>query len=112
MPTIEPANTQQVIQMGSHVEKVQQTIQQQQGVVAQQLDLESVENQDIKKNQVQETDDAYQSDASNPDDKGKKGRLRSKANNAAPQEEEEENAEEPPPVIVEQNHGGRINLRA
>ncbi len=112
MPTIEPANTQQVIQMGSHVEKVQQTIQQQQGVLAQQLELEGAEKDDVKRNQVQETEDAYQSDASNPDEKGKKGRLRSKANNAATPEVEEENVEEPPPVIVEQNHGGRINLRA
>ena len=113
MPTIEPANTQQVLQMGSHVEKVQQTIQQQQGVLAQQLDVEGAEKDDAKRNQVQETEDTYQADASNPDEKGKKGRLRSKAKNPATEEEvEESSVEEPPPAIVEQNHGGRINLRA
>ncbi len=112
MPTIEPANTQQVIQMGTHVEKVQQTIQQQQGVVGQQLELENLESDDIKRNQVQETEDAYESDASNPDEKGKQGRLRSKAKKKVATEMEEKNVEEPAPVIVEKHHGGRINLRA
>ena len=109
MPTIEPANIQQVIQMGSHVEKVQQTIQQQQGVLAQQLNIEGAENDDVKKNRVQEPENAYQSDASNPDDKGKRGRLISQSESSITLEIDENN-EQPPPVIVEQNHGGNINL--
>ena len=112
MPTIEPANTQQVIQMGSHVEKVQQTIQQQQGVLTQQLESENLAADDQKRNQVQETEDAYQADGSNADEKGKQGRLRSRAKKKAVAEAEEEIVEEPPSAIAEKYHGGRINLRA
>lgn len=112
MPTIQPANTQQVIQMGSHVEKVQQTIQQQQSVLTQQLESENLKADDQKRSQVQETEDAYQADGSNPDEKGKKGRLRSKAKKKAAEEVEEKSVEEPPSAIAEKYHGGRINLRA
>ena len=110
MPIIEPVNTQQVIQMGSHVEKVQQTIQQQQGVLTKQLEIESNEIEDVKRRQVQETEDSYQSDASNPDDKGKNGRLRLKSDGTFAVEESKQDDEEPFPAIVEENYGGRINI--
>jgi hypothetical protein len=114
MPTIEPANTQQVIQMGSHVEKVQQTIQQQQGVLTQQLESENVEADDKKRSQVQEAEDSYQADGAKADERGKQGRLRSRAKKKATTEieVEEEIVEEPPSAIAEKYHGGRINLRA
>jgi hypothetical protein len=112
MPTIEPANTQQVIQMGGHVEKVQQTIQQQQGVLTQQLKSENAEADDIKRSQVQEAEDSYQADGAKADEKGKQGRLRSRAKKKIATEVEEETVEEPLPAIAEKNHGGRINLRA
>ena len=112
MPAIVSANTQQVIQMGTHVEKVQQTIQQQQSLLVRQLALEVIENDDIKRNQVQETEDTYAPLSSDPDKEGKKGRLRTKAGNSVTTELNEENLEDPPLVIVEQNYGGQINLWA
>jgi hypothetical protein len=112
MPTIEPSNTQQVIQMGSYVEKVQQTLQPQQSVRTQQLELENDKAVDQKRNQVEETEDSHQADGAKADGKGKQGRLRSKAKKKAATEVEEEILEEPPSAIAEKNHGGRINLRA
>jgi hypothetical protein len=111
MPTIQLVNTQQVIQMGTHVEKVQQTLQQQQGISAQQLQLDQTEADDAKRHQVKEPEETHQSGTTNADAKGKKGRLRSKAKTSS-SELEEEGVEEPLPIVIENHHGGRINLRA
>lgn len=76
MSTIESVNTQQVLQMGVHTEKVQQTIQQTPQVAAQQAEEERLEQLEIKQKAVQEPENSYQSDTSNPDGKSKSGRLR------------------------------------
>ena len=59
MPTTPPVNTQQVLQMGTHTEKVQQTIQSIPNVSAQQLNKEREVSDELKRSQVQELSDTY-----------------------------------------------------
>ena len=54
MPTTPPVNTQQVLQMGTHAEKVQQTIQSLPNVTAQQLNKEREVSDELRRTQVQE----------------------------------------------------------
>jgi len=53
MPTALPVNTQQVLQMGSHTEKLQHTMQNLPTVVAQQADKERQLADELKRVQVQ-----------------------------------------------------------
>ena len=53
MPTTPPVNTQQVLQMGTHTEKLQHTMQTQPTVVAQQVDKERQLADELKRRQVQ-----------------------------------------------------------
>ncbi len=76
MPTVEPVNTQQILQMGSHVEKVQQTIQQLPSTTALQLEEERILMDEAKRTEVPESGDSQESEASNPEGKNRKGRLR------------------------------------
>ena len=52
MPTTLPVNTQQVLQMGSHTEKLQHTMQNLPTVVAQQVDKERQLADELKRVQV------------------------------------------------------------
>ena len=53
MPTTPPVNTQQVLQMGTNTEKVQQTIQSLPNVTAQQMNKEREVSDELKRSQVQ-----------------------------------------------------------
>ena len=59
MPTTPPVNIQQVLQMGTYTEKVQQTIQSLQSVTAQQLNKEREVLDELKRSQVQELKHTY-----------------------------------------------------
>ena len=78
MATTEPVNTQQLLQMGSHTEKLQQTLQHQGIVHAQQLDEERIKATELKNNEVQVTKDSEAMDASNPDGRPASGRIRTR----------------------------------
>ena len=56
MPTTPPVNTQQVLQMGTHTEKLQHTMQTQPTVVSQQVDKERQLADELKRRQVQDMD--------------------------------------------------------
>ena len=109
MPTTPQVNTQQVLQMGTHTEKVQQPTQSIGNVTAQQLDKEREVVDGIKRNQVQETNITYYIEGTDPKTRSKK-RVRVKKKQA---HEEQENFEsELPSIPPEDNHGGKINIRA
>jgi len=54
MPTIEIVNTQQTLQMGTHAEKLQQTMQQLPSTTAQQIQKEQVAVNELKQIEVQD----------------------------------------------------------
>jgi len=76
MPTIQPANTQQILSMGTHVEKIQQTAQQLAGVTSQQLDEERALQDEMKGSEVQDMEESNPSDQANPEGKNRRGRLK------------------------------------
>lgn len=108
MATIEPANLQQIFQMSPQAEKLQQTTQNQPATVAQQLNQERIDLDELKRNQVQQPENPNASNPSDPDGKGSRGRLRiRKKSQETPQTEAaaEENSR-----IVEKNHGKKIDV--
>jgi len=110
MPTTPQINTQQVLQMGTHTEKLQQTTQSVVNLTAQQLNKERESIDEIKRNQVQETNTTYFIEETDPKTRPKK-RIRVRKNK---DDEEEENLESDVSrlIPVEDNHGGKINIQA
>lgn len=91
MPTTEPVNIQQILQMGTHVEKLQQTMQELPLTTTQQLNAERVIQDELKRTEIQDTVSAYpatEADSENPN--RKRDRV---IRNAADQDEEEEQEE-------------------
>jgi len=110
MPTTPQINTQQVLQMGNHAEKLQQTTQSVVNLTAQQLNKEREATDEIKRNQVQETNTIYFIEETDPKTRPKKRvRVRKKIDD---QEKENLELEESLPMPVENNHGGKINIQA
>ncbi len=109
MPTTPQVNTQQVLQMGTHTEKLQQTIESLPNVTAQQENKEREVSDEMKRTQVQETENTYFIEETDPET-GAKKRVRI-IKKKADQEEEKLGSEESflPP---EGNHGGKINIQA
>jgi hypothetical protein len=108
MPTTLQVNTQQVIQMGTHTEKLQHTIQTLLNVTAQQANSEREVTDEIKLTEVQDLENVYFIEK-NDSEKGAKKRVRVLKNKIIPEEEQLEPEETLPP---EGNHGGKINIRA
>ena len=109
MPTTPQFNTQQVLQMGTHTEKVQQTTQSIGNVTAPQLDKEREVVDEIKRNQVHETNITYFVEETDPKTRSKK-RVRVQKKQAHKEEEIIESGN--PTISPEDNHGGQINIRA
>ena len=83
MSTVEPVNTQQVLQMGSHTEKLQQTIQEQPMTLSQQLEEERVVANELKKKEIQDPENSQPIEPSNPDARGRSRRIRVHSKNLA-----------------------------
>ena len=66
MPTTPTVNTQQVLQMSTHTEKIQQTIQSLQNVTAQQLNKEREVSDELRRTQVQGLNKTYYIDETDP----------------------------------------------
>ena len=114
MATIEPVNTQQVLQMGSHTEKLQQTMQQQPGVLAQQLEEEHIKLAELQGAEVQDPENTNPGQPSDPDGKGQKGRLRNrpkKRQTFSANGEKGDNAE-PDLHLPELDGGEKVNIVA
>ena len=79
MPTTEIVNTQQTLQMGTHAEKLQQTMQQLPSTTAQQIQEEQVAVNELKKIEVQDPEKIEATDSTNPEAKRRREiRLRNK----------------------------------
>jgi hypothetical protein len=102
-PTV---NTQQVLQMGTHTEKLQHTIQTQPNVVAQQVDKERELADELKRRQVQDMDPTDLLEETDPHTKSKK-RIRTRRKN---QPDTEDDTPEPP--LPEDPYHGKLNIVA
>jgi hypothetical protein len=108
MPTTPQVNTQQVIQMGTHTEKMQHIIQTLPNVTAQQANAERELTEEMKRTEVQDLENAYFIEQTDPET-GAKKRVRVLRKKTIPEEVQLEPEETLPP---EWNHGGKINIRA
>jgi hypothetical protein len=104
MPTTFPVNTQQVLQMGTHTEKLQHTMQTQPTVVAQQVDKERQLADELKRRQVQDMDPAHFLEETDPHTKAKK-RVRVRKKNRS---NTDDDSLEPP--LPEDPYRGKINI--
>ena len=95
--------------MGTHTEKVQQTIQSLPNVTAQQLNKEREVSDELKRTQVQELDNTYFIEETDPKT-GLKKRVRVLKKKIAEQETEESEPDDNLPP--ESHHGGSINIQA
>ena len=95
--------------MVTHTEKVQQTTQSIGNVTAQQLNKQREVVDEIKRNQVHESNITYFVEETDPKTRSKKGvRVQKKQ---AHQDEEIIESDKPP-ISPEDNHGGKVNIRA
>ncbi|MBT3921493.1 MAG: hypothetical protein HOF21_02855 [Nitrospina sp.] len=106
MPTTTPVNTQQVLQMGSHTEKLQHTMQTLPNVVAQQADKERELADELKRRQVQDMDPTHYLEEIDPHTKPKK-RLRNRKKSAPATEDD---ITDPP--LPEDPYRGKLNILA
>ena len=104
MPTTPPVNTQQVLQMGTHTEKLQHTMQTQPTVVAQQVDKERQLADELKRRQVQDMGPAHFLEETDPHTKAKK-RVRVRKKNRS---NTDDDSLEPP--LPEDPYRGKINI--
>ena len=104
MPTTPPVNTQQVLQMGTHTEKLQHTMQTQPTVVAQQVDKERQLADELKRRQVQDMDPVHLLEETDPHTKAKK-RVRVRKKNRS---NTDDDSLEPP--LPEDPYRGKINI--
>lgn len=104
MPSTLPVNMQQVLQMGTHTEKLQHTLQALPNVTAQQVDKEREKDDELKRRQVQDMDPSYLIEETDPQTRGKK-RVRVCKNN---QTVDEDDSPEPP--LPEDPYRGKISI--
>lgn len=107
MPAIGLTNIQQVLQMSSAVEKVQ--AQQVQHLTADQIqDQERALLDEAKRTEVQDPEEIYPTEPTNPDEKGRRQRLRIKkpAQNA----DNKEKMSAPPEGTSEKKQGGNLDI--
>jgi hypothetical protein len=108
MPTTPQVNTQQVLQMATQTEKLQQSIQSLPNVTAQQANTERELTDEMKRTEIQEPENAYFVEETDPET-GAKKRVRVLKKKSIPEEEMLESEEIMP---LEGNHGRKINIRA
>ena len=104
MPTTPPVNTQQVLQMGTHTEKLQHTMQTQPTVVAQQVDKERQLADELERRQVQDMDPAHFLEETDPHTNVEK-RVRVRKKNRS---NTDDDSIEPP--LPEDPYRGKINI--
>ena len=105
MPTTPQVNTQQVLQMGTHTEKLQQTIQSLPNVTAQQANKEREVTDEMKRTEVQDPENAYFIEETDPET-GAKKRVRVLRGKI----DAEEALESEEILPLEGSYGGKINI--
>ena len=104
MPSTLPVNMQQVLQLGTHTEKLQHTLQALSNVTAQQVDSEREKDDELKRHQVQGMGPSYLIEETDPQTRGKK-RVRVRKKN---QPVDGDDSTEPP--LSEDPYRGQINI--
>jgi len=105
MPTTLQVNTQQVLQMGTHTEKLQQTIQSLPNVTAHQTNKEREVTDEMKLTEVQDPENAYFIEETDPET-GAKKRVRVLRGKI----DAEEALESEEILPLEGSYGGKINI--
>jgi hypothetical protein len=106
MPSTLPVNMQQVLQMGTHAEKLQHTLQALPNITVQQVDKKREKDDELKRSQVQVMDPSYLIEKTDHKTRGK-NRVRVGKNNQAVNKDD--NPEIPLP---EDPYRGKINIVA
>jgi hypothetical protein len=104
MPTTPPVNMQQVLQMGTHAEKLQHTLQALPNVTAQQVDKEREKDDELKRHQVQDIDPSSLVDETDRQTRGKKRVRVLKKNQPADKDDS------PEPPLPEDFYRGKMNI--
>tara|TARA_B100000686_G_C16752780_1_gene953584 strand:- start:1022 stop:1366 length:345 start_codon:yes stop_codon:yes gene_type:complete len=114
MAAIEPTNIQLTLQMGSHTEKLQQTIQQQPMVISQQLEEEHFKVVELKNEEVQNSENTQLEDDSNLEGKMKNQPFnsRTKINSISPVGDDQRFPVQSSILFPEINGGRKINVVA
>lgn len=107
MPVIEPVNTQQILQMSPHAEKLQQASQNQPALTSQQLTKERIDLNELKRTEVQDPEHGDPSEPTNPEGK-RRGRLRRRSK--AQEEGETRSGHEPTTAVTEMPRGKKIDV--
>ena len=105
MPATLQVNTQQVLQMGTHTEKLQQTIQSLPNVTAHQTNKEREVTDEMKLTEVQDPENAYFIEETDPET-GAKKRVRVLRGKI----DAEEALESEEILPLEGSYGGKINI--
>lgn len=103
-PPIYTQNTQQVLLMGTHTEKLQQTLQALPNVTAQQVDKDRQRDDELKRRQVQDMEASHFVEPTDPNTQAKK-RVRVLKKN---QPSGEDDISEPP--LPEDPYRGKLNI--
>ena len=111
MPTTEIVNTQQTLQMGTHAEKLQQTMQQLPSTTAQQIQEEQLAVNELKQIEVQEPEKTEAADSINPEAKRRREiRLRNKSKQNNDLENPLSNSAQDNVIKGDPRQGQNINL--
>ena len=111
MPTTEIVNTQQTLQMGTHAEKLQQTMQQLPSTTAQQIQEEQVAVNELKQIEVQDPEKTEAADSTNSESKRRREiRLRNKSKQSNDIEKPLPNSTQDNVFVGDSNQGQNINL--
>ena len=111
MPTTEIVNTQQTLQMGTHAEKLQQTMQQLPSTTAQQIQEEQVAVNELKQIEVQDPEKIEATDSTNPEAKRRREiRLRNKSKQNNDLEKPLPNSTQDNAFTGDYHQGQNINL--
>ena len=111
MPTTETVNTQQTLQMGTHAEKLQQTMQQLPSTTSQQIQEEQLAVNELKQNEVQDPEKIEATDSTNPEAKRRREiRLRNKLKQNNDLEKPLPNSTEDNVFKGDSHQGQNINL--
>ena len=106
MPSTPPINIQQFLQMGTHAEKLQHTLQALSNVTAQQVDKEREQHDELKRRQVQGIDPSYLIEETEIKTRGK-NRVRVLKNNQAVDKDDR-----PETPLPEDLYRGKISIIA
>ena len=111
MPTTGTINTQQILQMGTHAEKLQHTIQHLPSTTAQQVQDDQISINELKQIEVQDPEKIEPSEPTYPEGKRRRDfRLRNKSTQNDDNKESHAHFAQKNPSKVDSHQGQKIDL--